>query len=86
MSPRIFNVMVDAIVREWLRQTPGDKAMTIGIDKEIRSFLAAFYADDRILQSQDPVPLQMSTDILIGLFERAGFKPNTSKMQEMVCI
>ena len=50
VSPTIFNVMVDAVVREWLRQTLGNEAMTSGIGEEIRSFLAAFYADDGILQ------------------------------------
>ena len=57
VSPTIFNVMVDAIVRKWIRQTLGDNAMTTKIGEEIRSFLAAFYADDRILQSRDPVRL-----------------------------
>ena len=46
VSPTIFNVMVDAVVREWLRQTHGNDAMTSGISEEIRSFLAASYADD----------------------------------------
>ena len=41
-SPTIFNVMVDAIVREWLRQTLGDEAVIAGIIEEIRTFLAAF--------------------------------------------
>ena len=35
-SPRIFNTMVDAIVREWLRRTIGDGAMTVGVGEEIR--------------------------------------------------
>ena len=49
VSPTIFNVMVDAIIREWIRQTLGDDAMTTGIGEEIRSFPATFYVDDRIL-------------------------------------
>ena len=35
VSPTIFNVMVDAIVREWICQTLGDEAMTTGIGEEI---------------------------------------------------
>ena len=46
--------------------------MTSGIGEEIRSFLVAFYADDGILQSRDPVRLQTAADILVGLFERVG--------------
>ena len=58
--------MVDAVVREWLRQTLGNEAMTNGIGKEIRSFLAAFYADDGILQSGDPVRLQTAAEIRVS--------------------
>ena len=85
VSPTIFNIMVDAVVREWLRQTLGNEAITSGIGEEIRSFLAAFYADDGILQSWDPIRLQTAADILVGLFERVGLKTNTSKTQAMVC-
>ena len=49
VSPTIFNVMVDAIIREWIRQTLGDNALATGIGEEIRWFMAAFYADDRLL-------------------------------------
>ena len=86
MSPTIFNVMVDAIVREWIRQTLGDDVMTTRIGEEIRSFLAVFYADDGLLQSRDPVRLQAAPDNLVDLFERAGLKTNTKKTQAMVCI
>ena len=57
VSPRIFNTMVDAIVREWLRRTLGDGAMTVRVGKEIRQVLAAFYADDRLVQLRDPARL-----------------------------
>ena len=60
--------------------------MTTGIVEEIRWFLAAFYADDGLLQSRDPVRLQAAADTLLGLFERAGLKTNTKKTQAMVCI
>ena len=56
-SPRIFNTMVDAIMREWLRRTLGNGAVVVGVGEEIRQFLAAFYADDGLVQSSDPVRL-----------------------------
>ena len=86
VSPRIFNIMVDAIVREWLRQVLGDEAAHSGIGDEVRRFLAAFYADDGLIQSRDPVLLQSSFDILIGLFDRVGLKTNTTKTKAMVCV
>ena len=52
--------MVDAIVWEWIRKTLGTNAMTTGIGKEIRWFLAAFYADNGLLQSRDPVLIELT--------------------------
>ena len=86
MSPRIFNIMVDAIVQEWLCQIFGDEVAASGIGVEIRSFLAAFFADDGLVQSRDPVFLQHSFDILIDLFERVGLRTNTTKTKVMVCV
>ena len=85
-SPRIFNTMVDAIVREWLRRIVGSGAMTVGVGEEIRQFLAAFYADNGLVQSRDPVRLQASLDTLVALFERVGLRTNVSKTKTMVCI
>ena len=73
-SPRIFNTIVDDIVREWLRRTIGDGSMTARVSEEIRQFLAAFYADDGLVQSRDPVRLQASLDTLVSLFQRVGIR------------
>ena len=50
VSPRIFNVMVDAIIREWLCQVLGEEVASLGIGIEIRQFLIAFYADSGLIQ------------------------------------
>ena len=42
---RIFNVMVEAIIRE-LRQVFGVDVARLGMEREIAHFLAIFYADD----------------------------------------
>ena len=64
----------------------GDEAACSGIGAEIRSFLAAFYVDDGLIQSRDPVLLQTSFNILIELFERVGLRINTTKIVAMVCV
>ena len=46
LSPKLFNIMVDAIVREWLRQVLGDEAASSGVGAAVRYFVALFYADD----------------------------------------
>ena len=76
--------MVDAIVREWLRHTIDDDAMSDRVDEEIRDVLAAFYADDRRIQRRDPVRLQAAMDILVGLFERVGLRTDVEKMKVIV--
>jgi len=81
-SPRIFNVLIDAIVREWLRQTLGVEAARVGLSEEdVRKLLALFYADDGVLASRDAARLQSSQDILVGLFERVGLDANATKTQ-----
>ena len=68
-SPRIFNVLIDVIVPEWLRQTLGVEAARVGLSEEdVRILLALFYADDGMLASRDATRLQSSQDILVGLF------------------
>ena len=60
--------------------------MTVAVGEEIRLFLAAFYADDGLVQSRDPARLQASLDTLVSLFERVGLRTNVLKTKTMVCI
>ena len=86
LSPRIFNLIVDAVIREWLRQVLGKRVAADGIETQIRLLLAAFYADDGLVQSRDPEFLRFSFDILVRLFERVGLCTNTTKTEAMTCI
>ena len=49
--------MVDAIVREWVRQVLGEEAARHGDDAEVWTLLAIFYVDDAMLAPRDPVQL-----------------------------
>ncbi len=86
LSSLMFNVCVDAIVREWLHQTLGEEAALNGLGEHVVEILVAFYINDRLIVSCDPVWLQESFDVLIGLFERIGLFTNTAKTKAMVCI
>ena len=48
--------------------------------------LVAFYVDNGLIASRDPVWLQESFDIQIGLFEWIGLFINAPKTKVMVCI
>jgi len=92
LSPKIFNILVDAVVREWLRQLFGDKVARDGFDalgpdeeqRLIRLFVALFYADDGYIASRDPELLDRALLIIVGLFERVG-QTNTTKTEAMIC-
>ena len=81
LSPRIFNLMVDAVIRAWLRSQLGAGAANSDIGDQIRTLLAALYADNNLVQSRDPVFLQEAFDALVALFKRVGLRTDTKKMR-----
>ena len=86
LSPRIFNVMVDAVVRAWIAQMLGAEAAEHGYGEELRKILTIFYADDALLASRDPALLQEALDVMVALFERVGLRTNTAKTKVMICV
>ena len=80
LSPTIFNLMVDAIVREWIYQM-----VATGFDTtDIRVIAAVFYADDGLIATRDPAVLQDAFDLLTDLFDRVGLATNETKTEVMV--
>ncbi len=83
---RLFNIMVDAVIREWIQQLRIDR------DYEERefaeymlTFFAIFYVDDAYLASWDAEFLQYVLTHLVHLFERIGLQINMTKTQTMIC-
>ncbi len=71
--PKLFNALVDAVVREWLRRMFGHKVarLGIGIDLElVRTFLDLFYMDNGYLASRDHELHQEPVNTLVEIFER----------------
>ena len=77
LSPTIFNVVVDAVVRHWLTiaVTEAEKRRERG--REGRHQAALFYADDSMLASSDPQWLQWAFTQLVGIFDRVGLHTNS---------
>jgi hypothetical protein len=73
MSPIIFNIMVDAVVRHW-RATD-----STGIDLET----LLFYADDGLLAGTDAQQVQESLDVITKGFLLVGLKMNATKTEYM---
>ncbi len=82
----MFNVCVDAIVREWLCQMLDKDIARDGTGNQAAKILVAFYVDDGLIASCDPFGLQELFDILIRLFEQIRLFTNVSKTKVMVCI
>ena len=67
LSPKIFNLMEDAVNREWLQEVLGNKVAATGINSQIRVSFATLYANDGLVQSRDPDFLQCAFGMLVGL-------------------
>jgi hypothetical protein len=86
VSPTIFNIVVDAVVRCWLSQVCGADAALSGLGYEVKNKCVLFYADDGLLAGRKKEWVQDGFDVLIGLFERVGLRTNTGKTKAMICM
>jgi hypothetical protein len=77
ISPTIFNIIVDAIVRAWYHQLESEN-----LSDKVR---AVFFADDGHIYSNDAEALQRALEIIVQLFERMGLQTNPTKTKAMVC-
>ena len=85
LSPTIFNVVVDAVVRHWVTlaveeaETQGERG------REGRHQAALFYADNGMVASSDPHWLQWAFTAIVGSFDQVGLNTNTGKTVSMTC-
>ena len=75
LSPVIFNIVVDAVIREWLACV--DASFLTGLD-------AFFYANDGHLVGDNPDMLQEGLNIIVELFRRMGLEMNSNKTKAMI--
>ncbi len=81
LSGLMFNVCVDAVVREWLQQVLGDNAAQKGLGEAARDHAVVFFVDDRLVVARCPEWLQSSFTILVNLFECISLRTNAAKMK-----
>jgi hypothetical protein len=86
LSAKLINMMVDAMVREWL-QILWDKLGLEGeeLDKMMDALFAIIYVDNVYIMAQDPIFLQRAIDGLVSTFKRVGLATNISKTKAMIC-
>ena len=85
LSPTIFNVVVDAVVRHWVTGFIAESEARGDLGQEGRHQAALFYADNVMVAAVDPVWLQGAFNALVGLFDRLGLRTNVGKTFGMVC-
>ena len=85
LSPTIFNVVVDAVVRHWVTIAMAEAEKRRERGREGRHQAALFYADDGMLASSDPQWPQWAFTQLVGLFDRVGLNTNSGKTVSMTC-
>ncbi len=86
LSAKLFNILVDAVVWEWMQQLEEDGDYK---EEEVAEYMATlfaiFYVNDAFLASRDAGFLQHALTLLVDLFERVGLQANRSKTQTMIC-
>ena len=84
LSPTIFNVVVDVVVRHWVTMALDEAEKRGDRGKEGRHKSSLFYADDDMVASSDPRWLQWAFNSLVSLFERVGLRTNVVNPVSMV--
>jgi hypothetical protein len=85
-SAKLFNILLDKVVREWIYQLREGREYEEDMPfKMMATLFAIFYIEDTYLASRDAGFLQHTLDILVDQFQRVGLQTNTSKMQTMIC-
>ena len=83
LSPTLFNVVVDTVIRHWLTVVAPTEDGMEGLGLSIRYLLVYFYAGDGLVASTQPERLQGVFDVFTGLFRQVGFRTNTSNTVSM---
>ncbi|EJK57216.1 hypothetical protein THAOC_22766 [Thalassiosira oceanica] len=93
LSPKIFNIMVGAIVRKWICQllykVREETELSDSVAEPLNTLsilLALLYADNAYIASTSRRVVQDSMDILTELFDRVGLRTNTEKTKVMTCV
>jgi hypothetical protein len=86
LSAKLFNILVDAVAREWLRELQERTTLPAGqIDHLISTLVAVFYVNNAYLASRDSDFLQQALNHLVNLFALVGLETSVQKTQTMIC-
>ena len=79
LSPTIFNMMVDAVIFQWVPLVEGEEVGINGFGRAVQWLAAFFHAIERLLDSPRLVRLQADLDVLTFFFDRMVLQTNVKK-------
>ena len=85
LSPRIFNVVVDTLMRHGFAGMVDIADKWSGRGQEGRHQNSIFYTDDSIVASSDPRWIQGAFRTPVGLFNRVDLNNNVRKTAGIFC-
>ena len=85
LSPTVFNVVVDAVVRHWIDGIVDEDEEKGETGREGRHQSEVFYANDGMVVLSDPAWLQGDFSALVAIFDRVGLRTNFGKTVSMAC-
>ncbi len=86
LSVKLFNILANAVVREWMRLMRATiNNADSDLDECTAGLFAVFYINDGYIASCGVEFLQEALNILVKTFKCVGLATNTKKTQAMVC-
>ena len=86
MSPTLFNLVMENIIRTWLAMIVEDQRLVhYELRESVGRCMGGFYANEGMVGSRDPDWLQHSMNLLVNLFRWYGLAANAVKSRYMAC-
>ena len=86
MSPTLFNVVVDNVIRTWMAMTVEYQWVAqYGLGVNVGLCVGVFRADDGRVGSRNPDWLQHTMNVLVVLFRRYGLATNVANSCIITC-
>ena len=79
LSAKIFNIVVDPVVREVLLEVCGPREAQHGFRWAVGEHNVCFYEDERQIAWRNPIWVQTALTTMVRIFERVGLQTNLSK-------
>ena len=84
LSPTIFNVVMGAVINQWVTVMLEEEADPEGPSKLTQCLVVYFYADDGLIASTQVGRIQRNFNALMELFDRVVLRKNLQKMVRVV--